>query len=152
MAVCFEVMDDFECREQRLGRAGARIVERTPIIPKSQPGVGRADDTSSLGSAREHDSGDTAHPGLSISRVSRVARPGGRPAVDGADQMTSRIRSFEASAGGAFRISLTYDTPTTTGKTNHQTDAFHGNFIELVPDTKVRSRNRVRDRRPIDGR
>lgn len=52
------------------------------------------------------------------------------------DQMTSRIHSFEAHAGGAFRISLTYDTPTT----NHQTDTFHDRFIELVPDiadTKV---------------
>ena len=57
--------------------------------------------------------------------------------MDRADQMTSRIRSFEASAGGAFRISLTYDTPTTTGKANHQTDTFRGHFIELVPDTKV---------------
>ena len=52
-------------------------------------------------------------------------------------QMTSRIHSFQAHAGGAFRISLTYDTPTTAGKTNHQTDTFHGRFIELVPDTKI---------------
>jgi hypothetical protein len=42
MAVFFEVMDDFECREQGLGRADAHIVERTNIIPKSGPGAGRA--------------------------------------------------------------------------------------------------------------
>lgn len=53
------------------------------------------------------------------------------------DQMTSHIHSFDARVGGAFRITLTYDRPTTAGKTNDQTDTFHGRFLELVPDTKV---------------
>jgi uncharacterized protein YndB with AHSA1/START domain len=53
------------------------------------------------------------------------------------DQMTSRIHSFDASEGGTFRISLTYDMPTTTGKTEPQTDSFHGWFVKLVPDTEV---------------
>jgi uncharacterized protein YndB with AHSA1/START domain len=53
------------------------------------------------------------------------------------DQMTSRIHWFEAREGGTFRISLTYDLPTSAGKTSPQTDSFHGRFVELVPDTQV---------------
>src|SRR6266540_935644 len=53
------------------------------------------------------------------------------------DQMTSRIHSFDAREGGTFRISLTYDMPTTAGKANPQTDSFHGRFVKLVPDTEV---------------
>jgi uncharacterized protein YndB with AHSA1/START domain len=32
---------------------------------------------------------------------------------------------------------LTYDGPTTAGKTSAQTDSFHGRFVKLVPDTEV---------------
>jgi uncharacterized protein YndB with AHSA1/START domain len=53
------------------------------------------------------------------------------------DDMTSQIHSFEAREGGAFRISLTYDAPTTAGKSTAQTDTLHGRFVELIPDTKV---------------
>lgn len=53
------------------------------------------------------------------------------------DQMTSRVHSFEAREGGTFRISLTYDMPTTAGKTSAQTDSFHGRFVKLVPDAEV---------------
>ncbi len=53
------------------------------------------------------------------------------------DQMTSEIHSFDAREGGAFRISLTYDEPTTAGKTSPQTDSIHGRFLKLVPDTEV---------------
>ena len=53
------------------------------------------------------------------------------------DQMTSRVHSFEAREGGTFRISLTYDEPTTAGKTTARTDSFHGRFVKLVPDTEV---------------
>jgi len=53
------------------------------------------------------------------------------------DGMTSRIHSFDAREGGTYRISLTYDLPTTTGKTSAQTDSFHGRFVRLVPDTEV---------------
>ena len=53
------------------------------------------------------------------------------------DGMTSEIHSFEPREGGGFRISLTYDRPTTAGKTSSRTDSFHGRFVELVPDTKV---------------
>jgi len=53
------------------------------------------------------------------------------------DGMTSQIHSFEAREGGAFRISLTYDAPSTAGKTTARTDSFHGRFVKLVPDAKV---------------
>ena len=53
------------------------------------------------------------------------------------DDMTSHVHSFDAREGGAFRISLTYNIPTAAGKTTAQTDAFHGRFIKLVPDTEV---------------
>ncbi|MEA3186152.1 MAG: hypothetical protein QOJ74_2629 [Ilumatobacteraceae bacterium] len=53
------------------------------------------------------------------------------------DHMTSTIHSFDASEGGAFRISLTYDQPTTAGKTSSQTDSFHGRFVKLVPNTEI---------------
>lgn len=53
------------------------------------------------------------------------------------DAMTSYVHSFDAREGGTFRISLTYDMPTTAGKTSAQTDSFHGRFAKLVPDTEV---------------
>jgi uncharacterized protein YndB with AHSA1/START domain len=53
------------------------------------------------------------------------------------DGMTSRVHSFDGREGGRFRISLTYDEPTTTGKTSTRTDTFHGRFARLVPDTTV---------------
>lgn len=53
------------------------------------------------------------------------------------DSMTSRVHAFDAREGGTFRISLTYDMPTTAGKTSRQTDTFHGRFVRLVPDTEV---------------
>ena len=51
--------------------------------------------------------------------------------------MTSQVHSFDAREGGTFRISLTYDMPTTAGKTSAQTDSFHGRFAKLVHDTEV---------------
>jgi uncharacterized protein YndB with AHSA1/START domain len=53
------------------------------------------------------------------------------------DQMTSLVHSFHVFEGGTFRISLTYDLPTTAGKTDARTDSFHGRFAKLVPDTEV---------------
>ncbi len=55
----------------------------------------------------------------------------------GPDSLTSHIHSFDAREGGTFRISLTYDMPTTAGKTSAQTDTFHGRFVRLVPGTQV---------------
>jgi uncharacterized protein YndB with AHSA1/START domain len=53
------------------------------------------------------------------------------------DGMTSQVHAFEAREGGAFRISLTYDAPTATGKTSAHTDTYHGRFVALVPDAQV---------------
>ena len=53
------------------------------------------------------------------------------------DGMTSEVHSFDPSEGGTFRISLTYDAPTGTGKTSAQTDSFHGRFVTLVPDAQI---------------
>jgi uncharacterized protein YndB with AHSA1/START domain len=51
--------------------------------------------------------------------------------------MTSHVHAFEAREGGSFRISLTYDEPTGTGKTTAHTDTYHGHFVKLVPDEQV---------------
>ncbi len=51
--------------------------------------------------------------------------------------MASHVHEFDAREGGAFRISLTYDTATGTGKTNESTDTFHGRFVRLVPNEQV---------------
>lgn len=53
------------------------------------------------------------------------------------DGMTSHVHAFEGREGGSFRISLTYDAPTGTGKTTAQTDTHHGRFVKLVPDEQV---------------
>src|SRR5919108_592245 len=51
--------------------------------------------------------------------------------------MSSHVHAFDGREGGAFRISLTYDTPTSAGKTSAQTDTYHGRFVRLVPDEQV---------------
>lgn len=51
--------------------------------------------------------------------------------------MTSQVHEFEAREGGGFRISLTYDAPTATGKTAAHTDTQQGRFVKLVPDEQV---------------
>lgn len=51
--------------------------------------------------------------------------------------MTSHVHEFDGREGGAFRISLTYDTPTGAGKTTAHTDTYHGRFVTLVPDEQV---------------
>lgn len=51
--------------------------------------------------------------------------------------MTSQVHEFEPREGGSFRISLTYDEPTETGKTTEHTDTYHGRFMTLVPDERV---------------
>ena len=51
--------------------------------------------------------------------------------------MTSHVHAFDAREGGSFRISLTYDGPTGTGKTTAHTDTYHGRFVKLVPDEQI---------------
>src|SRR3712207_1284363 len=51
--------------------------------------------------------------------------------------MTSYVHVFDAREGGPFRISLTYDAPSGTGKTTPHTDTYHGHFVTLVPYERV---------------
>ena len=51
--------------------------------------------------------------------------------------MTSHVHEFDAREGGSFRISLTYDEPTGTGKTTAHTDTYRGRFAKLVPNEQV---------------
>jgi len=51
--------------------------------------------------------------------------------------MTSHVHAFDAREGGSFRISLTYDEPTGTGKTTAHTDTYHGHVVKLVPNEQV---------------
>lgn len=51
--------------------------------------------------------------------------------------MSSQVHEFDAREGGRFRVSLTYDLPTGTGKSASHTDTYHGHFAKLVPDQEV---------------
>ncbi len=51
--------------------------------------------------------------------------------------MRCHVHSFDPIEGGTFRISLTYDDPTATGKTSAHTDTYHGHFAAIVPDEQV---------------
>src|SRR6266511_1720533 len=51
--------------------------------------------------------------------------------------MTCHVHAFDAREGGSFRISLTYDAPTGTGKTSAHTDTYHGRFVKLVPNEQI---------------
>ena len=51
--------------------------------------------------------------------------------------MTSYVHEFDPREGGSFRVSLTYDEPTGTGKTTAHTDTYHGRFAKFVPNEQV---------------
>jgi uncharacterized protein YndB with AHSA1/START domain len=51
--------------------------------------------------------------------------------------MTCEVHEFDAREGGFFRISLTYDAPTGTGKSAAHTDTYHGHFARLLPNEQV---------------
>ncbi len=51
--------------------------------------------------------------------------------------MSSHVHEFDAREGGSFRITLTYDAPTGTGKTVPHANTYHGHFVRLVPDEQV---------------
>lgn len=53
------------------------------------------------------------------------------------DGMSSQVHEWEPREGGVFRVSLSYDVPTGTGKTAQHTDTYHGRFTRLVPDQQV---------------
>jgi uncharacterized protein YndB with AHSA1/START domain len=51
--------------------------------------------------------------------------------------MTSQVHEFDARVGGSFRVSLTYDAPSGTGKTTAHTDTYHGRFVKLATNEQV---------------
>src|SRR5258705_1994801 len=51
--------------------------------------------------------------------------------------MTIHVHAFDPREGGSFRISLTYDELTGTGKTTAHTDTYHGRFVKLVTNEQV---------------
>ena len=51
--------------------------------------------------------------------------------------MTSHVHEYDAREGRLFRVSLTYDEPTGTGKTTAHTDTYRGRFVKLVPNEQV---------------
>jgi uncharacterized protein YndB with AHSA1/START domain len=51
--------------------------------------------------------------------------------------MTSQVHAFDAREGGSFRISLSYDEPSRTGKTAAHTDTYHGRFVKLTTNEQV---------------
>jgi len=53
------------------------------------------------------------------------------------DGMSCSVHSFDAREGGAFRVSLMYDTPAGVGKTIANTDTYHGYFLKLVPNERI---------------
>jgi uncharacterized protein YndB with AHSA1/START domain len=53
------------------------------------------------------------------------------------DGMTCHVHTIDAREGGSFRISLTYDALTGTGKTTAHTDTYHGRFVKLVPNEHI---------------
>jgi uncharacterized protein YndB with AHSA1/START domain len=78
------------------------------------------------------------HIGASPERVYRLLTD--RDAVQRwrvPDGMTSCVHDFDAREGGAFRVSLTYDSADATGKTSAHTDTYHGYFVSLVPNSRV---------------
>jgi uncharacterized protein YndB with AHSA1/START domain len=50
--------------------------------------------------------------------------------------MTSEVHEFDATEGGAVRVSLTYEAPDRTGKTVGRTDTYRGRFVRLVPNER----------------
>ncbi|MEU6761975.1 SRPBCC domain-containing protein [Streptomyces sp. NPDC046853] len=53
------------------------------------------------------------------------------------DGMSSHVHAFDAREGGRFRVSLTYEDASGTGKSASHTDTYHGHFAKLVPDEQV---------------
>jgi uncharacterized protein YndB with AHSA1/START domain len=53
------------------------------------------------------------------------------------DGMSSQVHEFDGREGGTFRISLTYDALSETGKSTLHTDTYHGHFAKLVPNEQV---------------
>ena len=53
------------------------------------------------------------------------------------DGMRGEVHELEARVGGRIRMSLTYDDPTSAGKSGGATDTYAGRFVELVEGERV---------------
>jgi uncharacterized protein YndB with AHSA1/START domain len=53
------------------------------------------------------------------------------------DGMTSHVHELDPRVGGSFRISLTYEDATRSGKTESHTDTYYGHFADLVENEQV---------------
>lgn len=53
------------------------------------------------------------------------------------DGMSGHVHAFDAREGGRFRVSLTYEGQSGTGKSASHTDTYGGHFAKLVPDEQV---------------
>jgi uncharacterized protein YndB with AHSA1/START domain len=52
--------------------------------------------------------------------------------------MTGKFEHFDARAGGAYRMALTYDhAPAHGGKSTSDSDVIEGRFIEIVPGVRI---------------
>jgi uncharacterized protein YndB with AHSA1/START domain len=51
--------------------------------------------------------------------------------------MRAEVHEWDPTEGGAIRVSLTYDAPDRTGKSQGRTDTYHGRFVRLVPGELV---------------
>lgn len=51
--------------------------------------------------------------------------------------MRCEIHEFDPREGGVFRVSLTYDSPASAGKSTAHTDTYHGRFEQLIPNERV---------------
>jgi uncharacterized protein YndB with AHSA1/START domain len=63
--------------------------------------------------------------------------------------MTCEVHAFEAREGGSFRISLTYESPTGTGRTTAHSDTYHGHFVKLVPNEQVVEEDEFETTKPM---
>jgi uncharacterized protein YndB with AHSA1/START domain len=51
--------------------------------------------------------------------------------------MIAHVRELDAREGGGFRVSLRYEVPTGSGKSDPRTDTYSGRYARLVPDEQV---------------
>ena len=51
--------------------------------------------------------------------------------------MRAEIYSFEARAGGGYRMAFVYEDASVPGKTSANADVFEGVFVELVPGERI---------------
>src|SRR5438128_691249 len=107
-----------------------RTLRRSPSPSQREPRLGRDSRRAQLSNRRNNDRVNSTR----IVRLIKAPRAKVYAALIDADAtanwkvpsgMTSHVHAFEAREGGMFRISLTYDAQTGTGKTDAHTDTYH---------------------------